>query len=281
MALWGTVTALQTVPSLGSQPIELLIDVEDDAKSGGSSLSEGIRSLYQKCQMYDVLLVVGDKRFPAHLSVLASLGGAMKERLRHALEKPSTEDGAAASPRSPANQPAEVTSPATSPGAESRFGYPSYPEVLLDGITHTEAVTVFIDFVYGLGTTYKISSDEANRDVLRLAHTLELPRLRDLASATLAQGLTSDNAIEHMATCEEFGLDGLCDLIAEQVTKSGEALTRISSGSEVTKHPKILQKLLIRAANVYSPADESSKKRAASSPRPDSRAEKKARTPKR
>mmetsp|Transcript_93306 Transcript_93306/g.185176 ORF Transcript_93306/g.185176 Transcript_93306/m.185176 type:complete len:288 (-) Transcript_93306:249-1112(-) len=287
MTLWGTVTALQTLPSLGSQPIELVIDMDDESKAGPSDLSEGIRSLYQKCQFYDVMLVVGGKRFPAHQSVLASLSGAMSERLRQALEKPAAGTGEAASPERPASStpqalspasatsPRKATSPAASPGAENRIGY---PEVHLNEITNTEAVTVLIDYVYGLGAEYHVSSDEVNRDVLRLAQVLELPRLQELASTRLAKGLTSDNAVERMATCEEFGLDGLCDLIAEQVTKSGEALTRISSGSEVTKHPKILQNLLVRAANLYSPAGEPCKKRGSSSPWP---AAKKARTPER
>merc|ERR1712129_211474 len=172
--------------------------------------------------------------------------------------------------------PRRVNSPAASPGAGG-----SYPEVHFEDVTNAEAATVLLDFVYGLGTEYSVSSDEVNRDVLRLARALELPRLAELASSRLAKGLNSDNAIERMATCEEFGLEALYDLIAEQVTKSGETLSRISAGSEVTKHPKILQNLLIRAASLYAPEDGPSKKRHTSSPLSESRAAKKARTPQR
>jgi len=287
MTLWGTVTTLQTLPSLGSQPIDLMVDMDvpGPESTGAGNLSEGICSLYQKCQFYDVMLVVGGKRFPAHQAVLASLSSAMRERLRQAPEKPAVCTGEAASPGRPAAQPPEarspasatsprkVNSPAASPGAGG-----GYPEVHFEDVTNTEAVTVLLDFVYGLGTEYRVSSDEVNKDVLRLAQILELPRLRDLASSRLAKGLTSDNAIERMATCEEFELKALYDLIAEQVTKSGEALTRVSTNSEVTKHPKILQNLLIRSASLYAADVEPSKKRGASSPWP---AEKKARTPQR
>jgi len=268
-----------------------MVDVDgvpESKTAGASNLSEGIRSLYQKCQFYDVMLVVDGKRFPAHQAVLASLSGAMRERLRQALEKPAAGRGEAASPGRPAattptahspvsaTSPRRVNSPAASPGAGG-----GYPEVHFEDVTNTEAMTVFLDFVYGLGTEYRVSSDEVNKDVLLLAQILELPRLRELASSRLAKGLTSENAVDRMATCEKFGLVTLHDLIAEQVTKSGEALTNVATNPEVTKHPKILQNLLIRAASSYAPEDGPSSKKRGTSPRPDSRADKKARTPQR
>ena len=55
-----------------------------------------------------------------------------------------------------------------------------------------EAARALLDLVYGLGE-YHIGSEEANRDVLRLARQLELPGLRQLATRYLAEGLSSEN----------------------------------------------------------------------------------------
>mmetsp|Transcript_114735 Transcript_114735/g.365928 ORF Transcript_114735/g.365928 Transcript_114735/m.365928 type:complete len:376 (-) Transcript_114735:186-1313(-) len=353
MTLWGTVTALQNLPALGSDPVELDVDLGADSVSTGVSLSEGIRMLYQKCQFYDVLLIAGGKRFPAHKAVLAALSPSFGEHICQASQTSSARGCAAPSSSTP-DSSAESGSFAEHPGKDAFHGQDAeqmpasdlaackrrcrecgygafvlwrgtayfrsrspddctaalsdsvecttyidqtrapeaaagsaspappgvatqaaepqepvvcHPELHLKDVACAEAVAALLDFAYGLGGDYNVSSHEANKDVLRLAQRFDLPRLQELATHKLVEGLTTQNVVERLATCEELGLAAVYDLIIEQVTRDSQALLTVSSNVEVMKHPRILQSLLVRAAAIHG-ADASGRppKKGAASP---------------
>lgn len=314
------------------------------------NIAEGIRGLYQKCQMYDLNLVVGKRRFPAHKAVLASMSEAFCQRVRQAVtdyethlkgivalesaasltvtnketsvaeEAPTPANGAAPVPaaaapalgaagldavpgaapaifcnqwkESPPEAPAASEStpdiPAAAPeglqeveaaavpGADAASPSPvpaagettqalaavpppalTRPELHLDFIESPEAAQVMLDVVYQMNPEYNPSSEEANKDVLRLAQQLDLPRLEELATRKLAEDLTTENVVPRLSTCKEFELADMYDSIEEEVVANQPALVQVSATDEVIQHPVILQSLLVRSAKVHRPVAES------------------------
>jgi hypothetical protein len=241
MTHWGTVTALQKAPALGSEPVALEVKLErSSAEDQGSKLATGIKELYQKCQFYDLLIVAAGSRFPAHKAALAAMSGALSERVRQACAK--------------FRETADTGTSGTEAGGPLVESRGSYPELHLPDISSPEAAKALLDFVYSLGSGYSVSSDEVNRDVLRLAKEFELPLLEDHASRQLTEGLSTANVIARLATCEEFGLDNLYGVIADELMINIEALVEVSNSEEILRHPKILQSLLIRAARLHNSA---------------------------
>lgn len=240
------------------EPVELQVELElPSDEDPGCNLARGIKELYQKCQYYDILLVAKGSRFPAHKVALAAMSGALCEQVRKACAK------------------FEASHASSAEVCESRG---SYPELHLPEISSPEAARALLDFVYGLGSGYNVSSDEANRDVLRLAKEFELPLLEDHASRRLTEDLTTANVIGRLVTCEEFGLDELYGKIAhELVCNNIDALVQVSNCEEIMRHPTIMQSLLVRAAKLHSQvvsASSSSKRTAASLAPLEGRAEK-------
>mmetsp|Transcript_5418 Transcript_5418/g.9681 ORF Transcript_5418/g.9681 Transcript_5418/m.9681 type:complete len:349 (+) Transcript_5418:55-1101(+) len=310
MTQWGKVVAINTMQAVGATPIDIQVDDLPQLPSSERNLAEGIKSLYQTCQLYDLNLVVGKTHLPAHKVVLASMSRACCEHVQKAVkeyqqqhqkveakeqpeqEKPATEEAPSTScaevptATSPvysnqwkcqddsAEPPAVAViadSNASSTSSDSEktatpvpavSDEPSVqpppsasstrPELNLD-IDNPEAARAFLDLVYGLGTEYNISSDAANKDVLRLATQLDVPCLQESATHFLGQNLTSSNAVDRLQTCKEFGLDEMYQAIEEEVVANKEALSQIASDEEVVKHPGILQGLLIRSASVHQP----------------------------
>lgn len=270
MTLWGastTASALQTMPVLSHDPVTLEVDF-GPPQSISPSLSEGIRGLYQKCHFYDVVLIVGDKRFPAHQAVIASMSAKLCDDLREALRLRA--DGVAQG-----QQKEEVT--ATAPSAEApsasaettTTGAPVLQEqkpastkcpasagtleLRLRNVENPEAAHALLDYIYGLGAEYQVSSDEVNKDVLRLAQQYGLTGLEALAERRLAANISTDNVVSRLATCQEFNLWGLFGLVADELIASPLALQLVSSQTEVMRYPEILQQLLIRASEHYKP----------------------------
>eukprot|EP00913_Durusdinium_trenchii_P012317 g11562.t1 len=124
----------------------------------------------------------------------------------------------------------------------------SRPELVLD-IASPEAARALLDMVYGLGREYNITSDEANKDVLRLAKQLDIPSLQ----ACLC-------AVARLQTCQEFGLDEMYDAIVEEVVMTRDALQLVAANEEVMKYPAILQGLLVRSANMHRPVRKRTKR---------------------
>merc|ERR1712217_767533 len=86
------------------------------------------------------------------------------------------------------------------------------------------------------------------KDVLRLARNFGLPHLHEIAARWLTKGLTTQNVVQRLVTCEEFGLGLLREKIIEQLTANPAELTVVSSSDEIRQHPQILQDLLMQVA---------------------------------
>merc|ERR1719401_1150219 len=127
-------------------------------------------------------------------------------------------------------------------------------ELRLDDVSHPEAVRAMLDFIYGESTAgagpgpgdYNPSSEEVNRDVLRLAQQFQIAPLLDQASKWLLRGLSTSNALERLQACEEFGLTEVREKILEQLVLNPEALFVLAKDPEMTKVPAVLQDLLVR-----------------------------------
>lgn len=366
MTHWGRVTTGSNQPTQKNKPVVLEVEELPPIPHVERNIAEGIRGLYQKCQMYDLNLVVGKHRFPAHKAVLASMSEAFCQRVRQAVadyethlkgtaaldssaspavtnketsvaeEAPTPGNGAApapaaaapapgaagldvlpgpaiycnqwkeSTPEAPAasestpNMPAAAPeglqeSPAAetaaTPGADVASSAPvpaagetaqaptavppptlTRPELYLDFIESPEAAQAMLDVVYQMNQEYNPSSEEANKDVLRLAQQLDLPRLEELATRKLAEDLTTENVVPRLSTCKEFELSDMYDSIEEEVVANQPALVQVSATDEVIQHPVILQSLLVRSAKVHRPVagSQSSKtsKRALDEPKP-------------
>jgi len=135
-------------------------------------------------------------------------------------------------------------------------------ELELTGIRSAESARIFLSFVYERGTSwqYRASSDEVNKDVLRLAQHFQLPYLREHAARWLASNLTTQNVVQRLVTCEEFGMTTLREAMMSELIKNPAILAVVSSSSDIMEHPRILQELLLRVASHHTvePAQKSS-----------------------
>lgn len=224
--------------------------------ASGSNLSDGIRGLYQKCQFYDIVLIVGEKRFPAHQAVIASMGPKLAAELREAI---SLRTAAAQLPEGGLQTGGpEAEGPAPGAIAAEQKSVSRYLEVPLKNIENPEAAQALLDYIYGLGGEYCVSSDEVNQDVLRLAQHYELKGLEALAERRLSDNVSTDNVVARLSSCHEFNLSGLFDLLSDELITNPVALQMVSVQMEVMKYPEILQKLLIRASEHYNQGEERS-----------------------
>lgn len=259
MTMWGSTTALQKLPTLGSQPVELVVESEElSAVDSRPGLSAGLRGLWERGELCDVSIVVagasGDQIFPAHAAVLASAGAGFCDHLRAAEAlanvpppapapppepaAPTTAEAAAAGSAGPGNGAIEVHS-----GGGRRT-----TELKLD--VRAEAVKSLLDFVYGAVTEkgYDPGSDEANRDVLRLASRFGVSSLQESAALWLARNLNSANVVRRLATCKEFDLIALYETFMEQLVATPSAVVAVSDDIEIMRYPPLLQDLLTRMA---------------------------------
>jgi len=229
----------------------IMTDVLVDA-----DLTAGMRMLYQRCQLYDMYIVVAGQRFPAHRIALASLSTKFRDRVAEMMvhhaeaRKNETEAPANAVADASGGKAPEAERPTLAP---PRPGACRYPELHLEGIKCPEVANVLLEFAYSFMKDYEVSSEEANADVLRLAAQLDIPVLEHLASKRLVEQLDTRNVLKRLAICEEVGLAMLSERIIDQVVADSKALLAVSTGQDVMQYPKILQKLLIRAAAQFRP----------------------------
>eukprot|EP00440_Ansanella_granifera_P067825 gb/GFBE01073579.1/.p1 GENE.gb/GFBE01073579.1/~~gb/GFBE01073579.1/.p1 ORF type:complete len:312 (+),score=71.29 gb/GFBE01073579.1/:1-936(+) len=268
-----TRSVTQGLPSKGADVNALRLDVglplSRRVQRRSACLSDGVQSLFQKCQIYDVCIVVGGRRFPAHLAVLACAGEKFRQRLHATLTVPGSDR------HKTAQLPTEAVSKVSgnegqqgndaSNGQENAAPATGLQEIQLPEISSPEAVHALLDCVYNFRVGYEIGSDKAARDVLWLARSFDLPELEQLAVSKLVKDLDTSNVVARMAICEEFGLEYLYAQILEQLTASELALSQVSSSAELREHPKVLQRVLVLTlANKYStpPAAELPKSKA-------------------
>jgi hypothetical protein len=149
-------------------------------------------------------------------------------------------------------------------------------ELELAGVSSMESARIFLSYVYerapGSSWEYRASSDQVNKDVLRLAQHFQLPYLREHAARWLARNLTTQNVVQRLVTCEEFGMTTLRDAMMSELVKNPATLAVVSSSSDIMEHPRILQELLLQVASnhraepVQKSSPEVSVKRQASDP---------------
>jgi hypothetical protein len=204
--------------------MELSVDLGPmpaDAHCGG--IITGLRSLLERSELCDVVLMVGGQNFVAHRAVLAAVSPSFHECL---------------------------TRLSMDPGAMRLPAHPGSIVLQLDDVTNPEAVRVMLDCVYGprggATSTYSPSTEETNRDVLRLAQRFQVALLLEHASRWLTRDLSTSNLLQRLLACEEFGLTDVRERILEQLTANPEALYVLARDPEITKVPAVMQDLLVR-----------------------------------
>lgn len=221
--------ALIKIP--GFAAIELWVDMPvlpEDPQSG--TMINGLRSLLEKNELCDVVLVASTQAFWAHRLVLAAATPKFHECFMQLDADPIA--GAAA---------------AALAATVARVPVPAGVTVLsLDGITHPEAVKIMIDCVYEVSREYKPSSAGVNRDVLSLARRFEIPQMLEAAARWLVEGLSTTNLLDRVMVCEEFKLIEVRETILQQLVANPESLFMMVRDPDITKVPFVMQDLLVR-----------------------------------
>merc|ERR1719197_2352381 len=112
-----------------------------------------------------------------------------------------------------------------------------------------------LDYFYEIGyagsheSTYTPASQAINADVLRLAQKYELPALRARATLFMTKELSTHNAVERLAICDEFGLTELRERILEQLTANKKALAEVTSSPAITAYPSLMREMLALIAS--------------------------------
>jgi len=130
----------------------------------------------------------------------------------------------------------------------------------LGDIAHPEAVQAMLDCIYkptGTAASYCPSCEEANSDVLRLAQRFQILPLQEWASQWLMSNLSTNNVLQRLAACEEFGLSDVRDKILQHITGNPPALFALAQDPEIVKVPVVLQDLLVRVLRLLGCGEES------------------------
>lgn len=137
-------------------------------------------------------------------------------------------------------------------------------EIKFAEIANPEAIGAMLDFLYQVDNStlekYNPSTQEINKDVLRLAERYKLPGLTDLATRWLAKNLHTGNVVERLAMCEDFHLEELRERILDQFLYNKAALAEAASSPQIVQYPSLMQALLKRAAQ--EPSEVQPKKKA-------------------
>merc|ERR1719197_1400127 len=112
-----------------------------------------------------------------------------------------------------------------------------------------------LDFFYEIGygsensAAYSPASQAINIDVLRLAQKYSIPELRARATMFMTKDLTTHNAVDRLATCDEFGLTELRERILEQLTANKKALMEVTSSPAICAYPSLMREMLALIAS--------------------------------
>jgi len=116
------------------------------------------------------------------------------------------------------------------------------------------AMHILLDYVYkGSGSAtweYQAANAQVNKEVLRLARYFNYNQLHEHSARWLAKDLNTANVVDRLVTCEEFGLGLLREKITERLALKPAELMLVCSSPEITKHPRILQDLLVQVASL-------------------------------
>ena len=268
------------IPILGAKPVDIDVSRDVIERAGGKGIAAGLRGQYVKDEFCDLRLVASGESYPAHRAVMAAASPSFRSHLQKKISEAMSHCGTSKDTAAGSNQPvpgvADNTgdvapalpsptkmvspTPETAADSDAQSTAKEEPskqkgvlEVSLKGITQPEAVRTMLDYIYGFDGIYNPCTLDVNTDVLRLCKQFNLPHLRHSAAPWLTQGLTTANAVERLAVCEEFGLKTLKEKILEQLASNANSLALVSSSPEIMKHPKLLQELLVRITQKSSP----------------------------
>lgn len=73
--------AQRELPTLGATPVDVEVAPK---KEGARGLADGIRGLYDRRDLCDLVLVAAGERFPAHRAMIAAMSASFREYLLHA-----------------------------------------------------------------------------------------------------------------------------------------------------------------------------------------------------
>lgn len=207
---------------------------------------EGLRGLLSSGDLTDVVLVAGGQRFRAHRCVLAAASPTFHEVLKSAAATASaTATEAAAACNVPGESGGSGGVSGTAPLAVVSEANPL--ELVLEEVTHAEAVQAMLDCIYSTGAgEYSPSTEDANKDVLHLAQRFHIAPLLERATRWLLRGLSTSNALIRLEACEECNLTDVREQILEQLVANPDALFKLVQEPEMVKVPKVLQDMLIR-----------------------------------
>ncbi|CAE7341444.1 Zmynd10 [Symbiodinium sp. CCMP2456] len=153
----------------------------------------------------------------------------------------------------------EEAAPAPTPGTTSPTNPTNHEKadkvrVQVNGLSSSEAMHILLDYIYkgsaAASWEYKATTAQVNKEILRLARYFGFSQLHEHAARWLAKGLTTENVVDRLVTCEEFGLGLLREKITERLALKPAEMMQVCSSPEITKHPRILQDLLVQVASL-------------------------------
>merc|ERR1719335_353771 len=97
---------------------------------------------------------------------------------------------------------------------------------------------------------YSPALHDINTDVLRLAEHFRLPDLKRRAAVFMARGITTQNAMERLTTCDAFDLKDIREKIMAQLTSNKKALAEFTGSAAIAAHPGLMQEILQRVTAV-------------------------------
>jgi len=204
-----------------SIPLRLVVGLPADVAKESVPIAAALQELYRRGEFTDVALQCSGQTFLAHRIVLASQSAVFRRGFLR-------------------------------DNGQSQHAITGREEVRLADISNPEAVKLMLDYLYQIDFAWRKCprTQDIINDVLRLAHSFQLPGLTAEAEQWLVKDVTTGNVLERLKICEEFGLQELTEGILEQLTFNRRALSEVASSPDITQHPKLLQALLQMTAAV-------------------------------
>mmetsp|Transcript_107177 Transcript_107177/g.212754 ORF Transcript_107177/g.212754 Transcript_107177/m.212754 type:complete len:420 (-) Transcript_107177:214-1473(-) len=193
----------------GKQPLRLRTSVTTGSQGAGLfRLATGLQAMYATREFCDLKVSCGSAVFPVHRVALAGQSRVLRERLA------DTET------------------------------------LCLDHVRQPKAVELLLHFFYELYDvdSYDPGCLEVNTDVLRLAHELELPVLKQWAAVFMGRQATTQNAVQCLLYCEAFNLPDVREKLLAKIAASSRAVSEFTADPNVAAQPHLLQEVLKRVA---------------------------------